>query len=429
MICGKKSKTFVLRFCGRMEINVMKYVVLLCDGMADYPIEELGNKTPLEAANVPNMDKLAKNAVVGTVKTVDDGMKPGSDVANLSVLGYDPQKCYTGRSPLEAGSIGIDMLATDVSLRCNLVTLSDEPVYEDKTIIDYCSDDISTAEAEILVKYLAEKLDNDEFKLYSGVSYRHCLIWRNGTLDIGTMTPPHDITGRPIKEYVPKHKNAEKLYDLMKKSYDLLKDHPVNQKRIERGLRPANSMWLWGEGVRAELDCFKDKYGVKASMISAVDLLKGIGKFSGMRVVDVEGATGYIDTNFSGKAEAAVNELKNGQDFVYIHVEAPDECGHRNEMQNKVKSLELIDSLILAPVIKGLDEIGDSYRILIAPDHATPLSLRTHTNDDVPFMAFDSTKSFDGVNGFCEKTAAKTGVRIAKGCTIMDKFLSDDFEF
>jgi len=279
----------------------MKYVIVLCDGMADYQIDELGGKTPLEYANTPNFDKLAKDSKVGLVKTVADGLNPGSDVANLSVLGYDPEKYYTGRSPLEAGSIGIDMLATDVSLRCNLVTVTDEPNYEDKTILDYCAGDISTGEAKILIKYLAENLDSDEFKFYSGVSYRHCLIWSNGTLEIGKLTPPHDITGKAIKEYIPTHENAKKLYDLMKRSYDLLKNHPINIARVEKGLRPANSIWLWGEGVRAELDLFKEKFGLKASMISAVDLLKGIGKFSGMNVVEVEGATGYIDTNFDGR--------------------------------------------------------------------------------------------------------------------------------
>lgn len=402
----------------------MKYLVMLCDGMADYPVEALGGKTPLEAAETPVMDKLAETAEVGLVKTVADGMKPGSDVANLSVLGYDPEIYYTGRSPLEAGSIGIDMKKTDVSLRCNLVTLSDEPVYEDKTILDYCSDDISTAEAKILVEFLAEHLNSDEFSFYSGVSYRHCLIWDNGTLDIGTMTPPHDITGKPIKEYVPKHPNAAKLYDLMKKSHDLLKDHPVNKARIERGLRPANSIWLWGEGVRADLDAFKGKYGLNASMISAVDLLKGIGKFSDMTVVEVEGATGYIDTNFEGKAQAAIDEFRRGQDFVYIHVEAPDECGHRNETDNKVKSIGLIDKLILSPVVEELRKLGD-FKVLVTPDHPTPLSLKTHTNDPVPFLIYDSTAPKDGVkNGFSEKTAKSTGLFIEKGFTMMKKFIN-----
>lgn len=400
----------------------MKYVIVLCDGMADYPIDELGGKTPLEYANTPNFDKLARKSKVGLVKTVSDGMSPGSDVANLSVLGYDPEKYYTGRSPLEAGSIGIDMLSTDVSLRCNLVTVTDEPNYEDKKILDYCADDITTSEAAVLIEYLAEKLDSDEFKFYNGVSYRHCLIWSNGTLEIGTLTPPHDITGKAVKEHIPTHENAKKLYDLMKKSFDLLKNHPINIARMEKGLRPANSIWLWGEGVRAELDSFKEKFGLKASMISAVDLLKGIGKFSGMNVIEIEGATGYIDTNFDGKANAAIKELESGQDFVYIHIEAPDECGHRNEVQNKVKAIELIDEKILAPIILGLDKMYD-YRILVIPDHATPLSLKTHTNDPVPFFIYDSRKVLDGVDVFNEKTAKDTGVYIEKGHEMMKLFL------
>ena len=401
----------------------MKYLVVLCDGMADYPVEALGGKTPLEAANTPNMDKFAKDGYVGLVKTVSDDMKPGSDVANLSVLGYDPHKYYTGRSPLEAGSIGIDMKNTDVSLRCNLVTLTDEAAYEDKTIVDYCAGDISTEDAKVLVDYLAQNLDNEEFKLYSGVSYRHCLIWNNGTLEVGTLTPPHDITGKPIKEYIPAHPNAAKLYELMKKSYDLLKDHPLNKERVAKGLRPTNSMWLWGEGVKAQLDPFKEKYGLKASMISAVDLLKGIGKFSDMNVVNVEGATGYIDTNFAGKAKAAIEEFKNGQDFVYIHVEAPDECGHRNETENKKKSIEIIDEVILGPVTDELRKMGD-FKVLVTPDHATPLSLMTHTNDPIPFIIYDSTKKIDGPSTFNENTAKETGNFIEIGYTIMNKFIN-----
>lgn len=403
----------------------MKYLVVLYDGMADYPIAELGNKTPLEAAFCPNMDKLAKTSLVGTIKTVADGLKPGSDVANLSVLGYDPAVCYTGRSPLEAGSIGIEMKETDVSLRCNLVTLTDEEKYEDKTILDYCADDISTEEAKQLIDFLAAKLNNDEFKFYSGVSYRHCLIWNNGTLDIGVLTPPHDITGKVVKNYIPLHPNAQKLYDLMKQSYKLLKDHPVNIARSGKGLRPANSIWLWGEGVKANLENFRDKYGLKASMISAVDLLKGIGKFSGMNVVEVEGATGYIDTNFKGKADAAINEFKNGQDFVYIHIEAPDECGHRHEVKNKVRSIELIDKYILGPVANYLASEDESFKILITPDHATPLSLKTHTNDPVPFMIYNSTVLSDGVETFNEKTASETGLFIETGHNIMNKFIND----
>ncbi len=399
----------------------MKYLVLLCDGMADYPIEELGGKTPLEAAYTPNMDRLAETATIGLVKTVADNLKPGSDVANLSVLGYDPQVYYTGRSPLEAGSIGIDMKPTDVSFRCNLVTLSDEEKYEDKTILDYCADDISTEEARELINYLKEYFDNEEFTLYSGVSYRHCLIWNNGTLDIAPLTPPHDITGKPIKEYIPTNPNAAKLYDMMVRSYELLKDHPVNKAREAKGLRPANSMWLWGEGVRASLTPFEEKYGLKASMISAVDLLKGIGKFSGMNVVKVDGATGYMDTNFKGKAEAAVKEFEKGSELVYIHVEAPDECGHRHEIENKKRSLEIIDKEILGPVLKALDKYDD-YKVMILPDHATPLSVRTHTNDPVPFLMYKkSTPDKGGI--FNEKGAKGSGNFIGTGHEIMKHFI------
>ena len=400
----------------------MKYVVLLCDGMADRPVDELGGLTPMEKAFKPNMNMLAKKSEVGLVKTVADGLKPGSDVANLSVLGYDPAVYYSGRSPLEAGSIGIDMKPTDVSLRCNLVTLSDEENYDDKTIIDYCAGDISTAEAKILVDSLKEVFDNDEFTLYAGVSYRHCLIWNNGTLDLGTLTPPHDITGKPIKGHLPNHPNAKKLYEMMKKSYDVLKNHPLNLERVARGERPANSMWFWGEGVRKPLASFEEKFGLRGSMISAVDLLKGIGKFSGMNVVNVEGATGYLDTNFEGKAQAAIDELKNGSDFVYIHVEAPDECGHRHEIENKVKSIELIDKKILGPLLQALEEYDD-YKIMILPDHPTPLSLRTHTNDPVPYMIYHKKGETAGVENLCEKSAKATGNYQAVGHKLIERFV------
>ncbi len=400
----------------------MKYVVLLCDGMADRPVAELGGMTPMQKAVKPNIDRLAARAEVGLVKTVADGLKPGSDVANLSVLGYDPAIYYSGRSPLEAGSIGIDMKPTDVSLRCNLVTLSDEENYEDKTMVDYCAGDISTADAKILVDSLKEVFDNDEFTLYSGVSYRHCLIWNNGTLDLGTLTPPHDITGKPIKGHLPDHPNAAKLYDMMKRSYDVLKNHPLNLERVKKGERPANSMWFWGEGVRKPLASFKDKYGVSATMISAVDLLKGIGKFSGMKVVNVDGATGYLDTNFEGKAEAAIKALKDGGDFVYIHVEAPDECGHRHEIENKVKSIELIDEKILGPLLKALEEYDD-YKVMILPDHPTPLELRTHTNDPVPYLIYHKKAEKPGVTVFCEETAKAIGIFAPIGHELMDRFI------
>ena len=399
----------------------MKYVVFLCDGMADYDVLALGNKTPMEVAYKPNINSMAKEGYVGLIKSVADGMKPGSDVANLAILGYDPNKCYTGRSPLEAGSIGIDMKSTDVSLRCNLVTVSDEPNYEDKTLVDYCAGDISTSDAKILVDYLKEHLDDKEFTLYSGVSYRHCLIWDNGTLELGRITPPHDITGKKVLNYLPEN---EKLYNYMKKSYELLNNHPLNIERAKKGLNKANSCWLWGEGKKAMLDSFYSKYHVHATMISAVDLLKGIGKFSSMKVVNVDGATGYIDTNFKGKADAAIEAFKSGSDFVYIHVEAPDECGHRGEVDNKVKSIELIDKFIVGPVVSYLKTQGD-FKVLVTPDHATPLAVRTHTNDPIPFMIYDSRKKLDGVDNLCEKEAKTKGVYIDPGYTLMNKFIKE----
>jgi 2,3-bisphosphoglycerate-independent phosphoglycerate mutase len=369
------------------------------------------------------MDRLVAISEVGLAKTVEDGMKPGSDVANLAVLGYDARECYTGRSPLEAGSIGIDMKDTDVSFRCNLVTLSedaDEEDYEDKTMIDYCAGDISTEEAAKIIETLKEHFDNDEFQLYAGVAYRHCLIWNGGTTDVGTLTPPHDISGQRVR--LSDSPNAVKLIDMMKKSVDILKNHPVNIERIKKGERPANSVWFWGEGTRANLEPFSEKYGVKGAMISAVDLLKGIGKFAKMDVIDVPGATGYIDTNFDGKVCAAIETLKNGNDFVYIHVEAPDECGHRGEVQNKVRSIELIDEKILAKLLSaGLGDI----KILICPDHPTPLGTKTHTRNPVPYMIYDSTKKENGVKIFTEKTAAGTGVYFDHGFEIMAHFLAE----
>ena len=402
----------------------MKYIVLLCDGMADYPLPELDGGTPMSRSVTPNTDMLAAKSTVGLVRTVADGLKPGSDVANLSVLGYDPAVCYTGRSPLEAGSIGIDMSADDVSFRCNLVTVSDEPNFEDKTLVDYCAGDISTAEAKVLVDYLAEHFNNEEFDLYSGVSYRHCLIWHGGTTDLAPLTPPHDITGRVVRDYVPKHPNAAKLYDMMKKSVELLKGHPINKDRIARGLNPANCVWFWGEGRRAELENFTKKTGLKGTMISAVDLLKGIAKFGGMDIAEVEGATGYIDTNFKGKAQAALDALANGSDFVYVHMEAPDECGHRHEIENKVKSLEIIDKDVLGYMLPELDKKYDDYKIMILPDHPTPLALRTHVSDPVPFLIYKKSAPVKGVASFNEESAKKTGLFIEKGPSLIDYFIN-----
>lgn len=402
----------------------MKYLVMLCDGMADEPNEALGNSTPMEKANKPCMDSLAAKAEVGIVKTVAEGLKPGSDVANLSVLGYEPAVYYSGRSPLEAASIGIDLKDTDVTLRCNLVTLSDEEDYEKKTILDYCADDISSEEAKILIDYIQEKLGNDKFRFYPGVSYRHCLVWSNGNPHPGVLTPPHDITGKVITDYIPKGEAVDELYDLMKKSYDLLKDHPVNQARIARGKRPANSIWLWGEGTKPLLDNFSEKFGIKGSMISAVDLLKGIAICAGMNSVDVDGATGYLDTNFDGKCKAAIEEFKNGADLVYVHVEAPDECGHRGEIENKVKAIEMIDEHILGPVVEFLKGYDD-FAVLVCPDHPTPLSIRTHTSTPVPYLIYDSKNEINsGVKVFCEKEARKTGNYIEKGFTMMNYFLT-----
>ncbi|MEE0965270.1 MAG: cofactor-independent phosphoglycerate mutase [Ruminococcus bromii] len=402
----------------------MKYLVMLCDGMADAPNEALGGVTPMEKADKPCMDSLAAKAEVGMVKTVAEGLKPGSDVANLSVLGYEPAVYYSGRSPLEAVSIGIDLSETDVTLRCNLVTLSDEPEYSDKTMVDYCGGDISTPEAKELIDYIQKNLGDDTFSFYPGVSYRHCLVWKNGNPHPGELTPPHDISNRVIKDYIPKGDDTAKLYDLMKKSYDLLKDHPINKKRVAEGKRPANSIWLWGEGTKPKLDTFFKKFGKKGSMISAVDLLKGIAICAGMNSVDVDGATGYIDTNFDGKCQAAINEFKNGSDLVYIHVEAPDECGHRGEAENKVKAIEMIDKHILGPVTEFLKSYDD-FAVLVCPDHPTPLAIKTHTSNPVPYLIYDSKNPVDSkVTCFCEKQAKETGNYIAKGFTMMNHFLS-----
>jgi len=388
----------------------MKYAVLLCDGMSD-----LGENTPMKLAKKPVMDRLCRVSEVGLSRTVPDNLSPGSDVANLAVLGYNPDECYTGRSPLEAASIGIDMKPDDISLRCNLVTLSDSERFCDCSMLDYCAGDIHTEEASEIISFIEKELGSETFAFYSGVSYRHCLIWRGGPDlgSLGKLTPPHDITGKPIAEYL----NADsRIISLMEKSYELLRN---------RGSK-ANSIWLWGEGKRANLPSFKGKYGLNAAMISAVDLLKGIGKLSGMEVIEVPGATGYIDTNFAGKAEAAVSALKRGADLAYIHIEAPDECGHRGEAENKVRAIELIDELVLSPVLDALEKSGERFRILICPDHPTPLPLKTHTRDPVPFMIYDSLKGGKRGNAsaFNEENAAKTGILLERGYELMGRFVN-----
>lgn len=399
--------------------------MILCDGMADYPVPLFDGKTPMMMAKKPNMDFLASKGEVGLVKTVADGLKPGSDVANLSVMGFDPAVCYTGRSPLEAASIGIEMSDSDISLRCNLVTLSeDELPYEEKTIEDYCAGDISTQEAAELIRAIDETLGTDRVHFYPGVSYRHCLIWNGGTTELGTMTPPHDITGRVITQYLSDHENARPLIDMMKKSYDVLKNHPVNLKRKSEGKRPANSIWLWGEGKRPALEPFEKLYGKKGAVVSAVDLIKGIGKCAKMEVAEVEGATGYIDTNFEGKAQAGAALLKNN-DMVYIHLEAPDECGHRNEPENKVKAIEMIDSRVIPIIHRALEEYED-YKIMILPDHPTPIVTMTHASDPVPYLIYTKSREKDsGVTSINEETAKATGILIGHGPSIMNHFLND----
>ena len=402
----------------------MKYFVILGDGMADYPVPEFDNKTILEVADKPVIDYMAENGELGMVKTVQDGMKPGSDVANLSVMGYDTKKYYTGRSPLEAASIGVKMKDTDVTFRCNIVTLSDEENYEDKTMLDYSSGEISTPEAEELIKAVAEELNTDILKFYSGVSYRHLLVWDNGSTNV-TLTPPHDISDRKITDYLPKGDGAEIILDLMKKSEKILKNHPVNQKRVAEGKNPATSIWIWGEGKKPVLDKFYDKFGKKASVISAVDLIKGIAICADMTSIDVEGATGTYHTNFEGKAKAAVKAVtEDGSDMVYVHMEAPDECGHQGDYKNKKLSVELIDKIVVKYIKETMEEKGIDYKMLILPDHPTPIVKKTHVSDPVPYIIFDSTKNNGSGLSYTEENAKKTGVYIEEGYTLMEKFLN-----
>lgn len=403
----------------------MKYVVVLCDGMADYPVPALGGKTPMMVAKKPHIDALAAKAEVGLVRTVAPGLKPGSDVANMSVLGFDPHRFYTGRSPLEAASIGIDMKDSDVSLRTNLVTLSDkgEP-FADKVIEDYCADDISTGEARQLIEAVQAAFGGGEYDFYTGVSYRHCLIWHGGTTELGNMTPPHDITGKVIGPHLSTAETARPLLEMMEKSFDLLKDHPVNKARMAAGRRPANCIWLWGEGKRPALQPFEALYGIKGGMVSAVDLLKGIANCAGMEVADVPGATGYIDTDFEGKAKAAL-DLLTRNDLVYVHFEAPDECGHRNEPENKVKAIEMIDSRVLPILEEGLEQYED-YKILLLPDHPTPIVTRTHASDPVPYLLYQKSAPKTGVDTINEETAKATGIYMENGPAMMPHFLGQD---
>lgn len=395
----------------------MKYVIVLGDGMADEPLKELGGKTPLAYASTPQMDALAKQSEIGIVHTIPDGMKPGSDTANLSVLGYDPKKYYSGRSPLEALSIGVDMKPTDVALRTNIVTISDDEVlFEEKVIIDHSSDEISTADAAVLLDAVRRELETDTYKFYVGTSYRHLLIWDKG--EVIDLVQPHDVLGQKIGPNLPKD---PVLRDMMKKSYEILKDHPINVKRREKGLHPANCCWFWGAGTRPALSSFEEKTGKKGVMISAVDLLKGIAVGAGMKVVPVEGANGGLNTNYEGKAQAAVDALtKDDYDFAYIHVEAPDEMGHQGSIERKVQSIEYLDQRVIRIVKEGLDRAGVDYRMMILPDHPTPICVRTHTGTPVPYMLYDSTAPLEKDWLYNEEEAGRSGIYIAEGHKAID---------
>lgn len=397
----------------------MKYVIVLADGMADEPLEQLGGKTPMEVAATPVMDKLAQLGQVGLVSTVPKGMKPGSDVANLSVIGYNPADCYSGRSPLEALSVGVSMEGTDVIFRCNIVTVTEDEPYEEKTILDHSSGEISTEDADILMDAVREAFNNEEFSFFTGTSYRHITVWKNG--EVLDFEPPHDHLGQVIGQFLPQN---PKFRAMMEKSFDILNNHPLNVKRAAEGKNKANSLWFWGAGTKPALQNFKSKTGLSGTMISAVDLLKGIAVGAGMQVVNVPGATGSLDTNYAGKAQAALDALLGeGSDFVYIHLEGPDEMGHQGELAHKIKAIEYIDEKIIGAVKDGLDAAGEDYRILVLPDHPTPIRCRTHTSDPVPYVLYDSTAAFDQGCAFTEKSAKESGIFIDHGYELIQKLI------
>ena len=398
----------------------MKYIIVLSDGMAGRPLEELSGKTTLEAADTPNFDRLAEKAEIGLASMVPEGMAPGSDTANLSVMGYDPKIYYTGRSPLEALSIGVDMAADDVSFRCNLVTLTEDGgAYEEQKIIDHSSSEISTEDSTVLLEALKEGLKREGYEFYAGTSYRHLLIWKHG--EVLELTAPHDILTKTVGEYLPKD---PVLLDMMKKSYEILKDHPINVERKKQGLNPANSAWFWGAGTRPALASFEEKTGKKGVMISAVDLLKGIAVGADMDRIIVEGANGGLHTNYEGKADVAIHALlEDGYDFAYVHVEAPDEMGHMGSMTDKITAIENVDSCVVARITEAMDQSGEDYRLMILPDHPTPICVRTHTSEPIPYLIYDSRKAIDGIHTYNEKEAAKS-TRIWKdGYRLIDHLL------
>lgn len=397
----------------------MKYIVVLGDGMADEPQEALDQRTPLEAAVTPEMDALAVQAEVGLLCTIPEGMSPGSDTANLAVMGYNPRQYYTGRSPLEALSIGVPMSDTDVAMRCNLVTLSDEEPYERKRILDHSSGEISTEEADILLAAVRDELETSQYRFYTGTSYRHCVIWKNGS--VLELEPPHDHLTQQAGPYLP---GDPVLLSMQKRSYEILNEHPVNKKRREMGLNPANSCWFWGAGTKPMIPSFEEKYGKKGVMISAVDLLKGIAVGAGMRNIQVPGANGGLHTNYEGKAQAAYDALiKEGADFAYIHLEAPDEMGHQGSLERKLQAIENLDQRMIKPLRARMDASGEPYRMLVLPDHPTPLRTRTHSAQPVPYLLYDSTRRLETGRLYNERTAKDSGIFLKEGYRMMDRLL------
>lgn len=397
----------------------MKYIVILGDGMAGEPLDALDGKTTLEYAKTPTMDALAGKGEIGLTKTVPDSMKPGSDVANLAVMGYDPEKNYSGRSPLEALSVGVAMEPGDIVFRCNIVTVSEEEPYAEKTIIDHSSGEISTEDADILMDAIRAAFDSETLRFYTGTSYRHITVWKEG--QVLDLEPPHDHLGQVIGPFLPK----ERIFrDMMEKSFDILNNHPLNVQRAKEGKNKANSLWFWGAGTKPSLQSFEERTGLKGAMISAVDLLKGIAVGAGMQVVHVEGANGGLHTNYEGKAQAAVKAvLEDGNDFVYVHVEAPDEMGHQGVIADKVQAIEYLDSRVIAPVKAAMDASGEDYRMLVMPDHPTPIRCRTHTSDPVPYIIYDSTMEQKAIRCFSEKEAAASGNVVPHGYQLMARFL------
>ena len=397
----------------------MKYIVVLGDGMADEPLAALGGKTPLEYAKTPAMDALASGGEMGMVQNVPQGMHPGSEVANLSVMGYDPKTCFTGRSPLEALSVGVKMEPDDIIFRCNVVTLTEEEPYAEKRILDHSSGEISTEEADALMEAIRQNFNDDTFQFYTGTSYRHIMVWKHGHL--AKLEPPHDHLTQAIGPFLPED---PVLRGFMERSYEILNNHPVNLRRAAEGKRKANSLWYWGAGTKPSLPGFTEKTGLKGAMISAVDLLKGIAVGAGMQVYQVPGATGSLDTNWEGKAQAAIDALlKDGCDFAYIHLEAPDEMGHQGLVKEKVQSIEYLDSRVIAPICHAMEQAGEDYRILVLPDHPTPIRIRTHSSDPVPYVLYDSTRQEKKRAHYTEAEAQATGIFYPQGCVLLDKLL------